>query len=267
MNNTITSAKQIRRYALQCINSQGSGHVGGTLSVIDAMAVLYDNHMRIDPSNPQLAGRDRFVLSKGHAGPALYATLCHKGFFPAEWLNTLNKLGTKLPSHCNMVLTPGVDMTAGSLGQGLSGAAGLALASKMSGDDANIYVICGDGELQEGQNWEAIMYLGAKKLDNVVLFIDHNGLQIDGTNDQVVAVEDLCAKMTAFGWDAVRIDGHDHEAIDRAITAGKASAVPYCIVLETVKGKGVSFYESMGASNHSTNCNNEQLALALAELA
>ncbi len=267
MTKTIDSAKQIRRYALQCINSQGSGHVGGTLSVIDAMAVLYDNHMRIDPSNPQLEGRDRFVLSKGHAGPALYATLCYKGYFPADWLNTLNKLGTKLPSHCNMVLTPGVDMTAGSLGQGLSGATGLALASKMSGDDANIYVICGDGELQEGQNWEAIMYLGAKSVDNVVLFVDHNGLQIDGTNDQVVAVEDLCAKFAAFGWNTERIDGHDHNAIDKAITNGKASNKPYCIVMDTVKGKGVSFYESMGASNHSTNCNNEQLAAALVELA
>ncbi len=267
MTDTINSAKQIRRYALQCINSQGSGHVGGTLSVIDALAVLYDNHMRVDASNPHMQGRDRLVLSKGHAGPALYATLCHNGFFPAEWLCTLNKLGTKLPSHCNMILTPGVDMTAGSLGQGLSGATGLALSSKMSGDDANIFAICGDGELQEGQNWEAIMYLGAKKVDNVVVMIDHNGLQIDGTNDQVVAVEDLCAKFSAFGWATERIDGHDHSAIDKAISNGKASDKPYCIVMDTVKGKGVSFYESMGASNHSTNCTDEQLRMALAELA
>lgn len=266
MTDTITSAKQIRRYALQCINSQGSGHIGGTLSIADVLAVLYDNHMNVDPANPQLAGRDRLVLSKGHAGPALYATLCHKGFFPESWLLTLNQLGTKLPSHCNMILTPGVDMTAGSLGQGLSGATGLALASKMSGDNAHIYVICGDGELQEGQNWEAIMYLGAKKIDNVILFVDHNGLQIDGTNDDVVAVEDLCAKFSAFGWDTVRINGHDHSQIDDAINNAKQAHAPVCIVMDTIKGRGVSFYEAMGASNHSTNCTNEQLALALAEL-
>lgn len=264
---TIDSAKQIRRYALQCINSQGSGHIGGSLSIIDTLAVLYDNHMNIDPTNPKMEGRDRLVLSKGHAGPALYATLCYKGYFPADWLLTLNKLGTKLPSHCNCVLTPGVDMSAGSLGQGISCATGIALGSRLAGDNAKTYVICGDGELQEGQNWEAIMYAGAKNINNLTLLVDNNNLQIDGTLDQVVSLGDIEAKLREFGWDAMTIDGHDHEAIDKALTYSHTSAKPCAIVLKTTKGKGISFYEEMGASNHSTNCDDNQLKIALEQLA
>lgn len=260
-------SKQIRRETLRCIHSQGSGHVGGSLSIADVLAVLYSNHMRVDPANRHKEGRDRLVLSKGHAGPALYATLALKGFFPMEWLDTLNVLGTRLPSHANINLTPGVDMTAGSLGQGLSCACGLALGEKIKKSDAYVYVICGDGELQEGQNWEAAMFAANKKLDNLIVFVDNNKMQIDGLTKDVMNVEDIEEKFKAFGFAATRVDGHDCAALDKAICLAKADAgVPHCIVMETVKGKGVSIYETMGAGVHSTTVNDEQYALALAEL-
>lgn len=265
MTDTQAVAKQIRKLTLKCINSQGSGHVGGSMSIVDVLTVLYTKFMRVNPAEPKMQGRDRLVLSKGHAGPALYATLCYKGYFGEDQLLTLNKLGTKLPSHCNMDLTPGVDMTAGSLGQGLSCACGLALGSKISGDDAMVYAIVGDGELQEGQNWEAAMFAGAKKLDNLVVFVDANGLQIDGTTDAVLKVEDFEEKFRAFGFATQRIDGHDHLAIETAIK-GITKGVPNCIVLNTIKGKGVSFYEAMGVGVHSTNCTDEQYQMAIAEL-
>lgn len=264
---TIETSKKIRALTLKCIGSLGSGHVGGSLSIADVLAVLYDNHMNVNPAQPDMPGRDRLVLSKGHAGPALYATLCYKGFFPEDWLLTLNKLGTRLPSHCNMLLTPGVDMTAGSLGQGLSCACGLATASKLAGDNATIYAIVGDGELQEGQNWCAMMYASDKKLDNLVVFVDKNGLQIDGTTEDVMDIGDIANKFRAFGFDTVSINGHDHEAIDKAITNAVAhKGSPSCIILNTIKGKGVSFYETMGAGVHSTTCSAEQLEKALSEL-
>ncbi|MCM1042803.1 MAG: transketolase [Corallococcus sp.] len=265
MQDTVSAAKQIRRLTLQCIHSQGSGHIGGCLSVADVLAVLYEKFMRIDPANPRKDGRDRLVLSKGHAGPALYATLCYKGYFSEEKLSTLNKLGTTLPSHCNLSLTTGVDMTAGSLGQGMSCACGLAVGSKIKGDGARIYVICGDGELQEGQNWEAAMYAGAKKLDNLVVFVDNNKMQIDGNTADILDVEDIGAKFRAFGFYVQRVDGHDHVQIENAVN-NIQKGVANCIVLDTVKGKGVSFYESMGAAVHSTTCNDQQYAAALAEL-
>jgi len=265
---TVNFSKQIRRETLRCIHSQGSGHVGGSLSIADVLAVLYAKHMDVDPQNPKRANRDCLVLSKGHAGPAWYATLALKGFFPLEWLDTLNKLGTRLPSHANINLTPGVDMTAGSLGQGLSCACGLALGKKLDGDNHYVYVITGDGELQEGQNWEGAMFAAAKGLDNLIVFVDNNKLQIDGATKDVLAVENIEDKFASFGFATTRINGHDHAAIDKAITAAKKdkNGKPHCIVLDTVKGKGVSFYENMGAGVHSTTCNDEQYKLALDEL-
>lgn len=260
-------SKEIRRATLRCLHSQGSGHVGGSLSIVDLLAVLYEKHMNVDPSNPKMEDRDMLVLSKGHAGPALYATLALKGFFPMEWLDTLNKLGTRLPSHVNLNLTPGVDMTAGSLGMGLSCACGLALANKAKGYKNYVYVITGDGELQEGQNWEGAMFAASKHLDHLIVFVDSNKMQIDGMTKDVVNIEDIEAKFAAFGFATQRVDGHDHAAIDAAIkTAKKQKGKPSCIVLDTVKGKGVSFYETMGLGVHSTNVSDEQYAKALEEL-
>lgn len=264
---TLEFSKEIRRQTLRCLHSQGSGHVGGSLSIADVLAVLYAKHMDVDPANPKRTNRDCLVLSKGHSGPALYATLALKGFFPLDWLDTLNKLGTRLPSHTNLNLTPGVDMTAGSLGQGLSCACGLALAKKLSGDTHYVYVITGDGELQEGQNWEGAMFASAKKLDNIIVFVDANKLQIDGTTQDVCNVEDIAAKFASFGFAATRVDGHNHRAIDEAIVQAKAEpGKPHCIVLDTAKGRGISFYESMGAGVHSTTVTDEQYAAALLEL-
>ncbi len=261
-------SKQIRREALRCMHSQGSGHVGGSLSIADLLAVLYTNHIKTDINNPKNLDRDQLVLSKGHAGPALYATLALKGFFPMEWLDTLNKLGTRLPSHVNLNLTPGVDMTAGSLGQGLSCACGLALAQKASHLNNYVYVILGDGELQEGQNWEGAMFAANKKLNNVIVFVDNNKMQIDGMTSQVMSVENIAEKFKAFGFVVDRINGHDHSAIDVAITNAKndGATAPHCIVLDTVKGKGVSIYENMGVGVHSTNVTAEQYQVALDEL-
>ena len=260
-------SKEIRRQTLRCLHSQGSGHVGGSLSIVDALAVLYSKHMDVDPANPKRDDRDKLVLSKGHAGPALYATLALKGFFPLEWLDTLNKLGTRLPSHVNINLTPGVDMTAGSLGQGMSCACGLALANKAKGIDKHVFVITGDGELQEGQNWEAVMFAANKHLDNLIVLVDNNRMQIDGLTKDVMGIENIEAKFAAFGWATERVDGHNHKALDEAITRAKAGkGVPHCIVMDTVKGKGVSFYETMGVGVHSTNVTDEQYSLAMEEL-
>ena len=264
---TVQFSKQIRRELLHCLHSQGSGHVGGSLSIVDVLAVLYSKHMDVDPKNPKRPNRDCLVLSKGHAGPAWYATLALKGFFPLDWLDTLNKLGTRLPSHANLNLTPGVDMTAGSLGQGLSCACGLALAKRMDGDNHFVYVITGDGELQEGQNWEAAMFAASHKLDNMIVFVDCNKLQIDGTTAEVCDLGDIQRKFEAFGFISTRVNGHDHDALDKAISKAKQEkGAPHCIVMDTIKGKGVSFYEQMGAGVHSTTVTDEQYKLALEEL-
>ena len=209
--------REIRRLTLTCIASLGVGHVGGSLSIAEALSVLYSKHMSFDPKNPGMEGRDRLVLSKGHAGPALYATLASFGFFDKEELKTLNRLGTKLPSHCNMLLTPGVDMTAGSLGQGISCGVGLAIGSKLRNDGAKIYVIVGDGECQEGQVWEAAMLAAHKKLDNLVVLVDNNKMQIDGLTENVCGIEDVASKFDAFGFNTVRVNGNDEEEIDRAL--------------------------------------------------
>ncbi|MEG1706021.1 MAG: transketolase [Clostridia bacterium] len=265
--NTLERSNEIRQLTLRCMASIGQGHVGGSLSIADVLAVLYSKHMRIDPKNPKLEGRDRLVLSKGHAGPALYATLASFGYFPKSELDTLNKLGTKLPSHCNMVLTTGVDMTAGSLGQGMSAAVGMAIGSVIKKDDATIYCIVGDGELQEGQNWEAAMYAGNRHLGNLIVFVDNNKMQIDGMTSDISNIEDIVAKFKSFGFHTQRISGSNHQAIDEAIIEAKKQLdKPSVIVMDTIKGAGVSFYEAMGSGNHNCAVTAQQLQDATQEL-
>lgn len=260
-------SREIRRLTLECIGSLGVGHLGGCLSIVDVLTVLYYSVMNVDPSNPKKEGRDRLILSKGHAGPALYATLVCKGFFPKEELYTLNRLGTNLPSHCDMNKTPGVDMTTGALGQGFSCAVGVAIGSKIKKDGAFIYTIIGDGESQEGQIWEAAMYAAHKKLDNLIAFTDYNRLQIDGTTDEINSLDDLPAKWEGFGWHVQRINGHDHAAIYEAIeNAKKVTGKPSMIILDTIKGKGVSFVENAAPANHNMPITKEQLETALQEL-
>lgn len=259
--------REIRYSLMDMIGHLGVGHVGGSLSIVETMVLLYYKHMRVDPKNPKKEGRDRFILSKGHAGPTLYAILADKGYFPKEMLYTLNQCGTSLPSHPDAQRTPGVDMTTGSLGQGLSIAVGIAAASRLKKDGARVYAIVGDGECQEGQIWEAAMYAAQLKLDNLIAFTDFNGLQIDGEIDEINGVNPLDKKWEAFGWDTQVVDGHDLIAIDTAIsTAQKTRGRPCMIVLKTIKGKGVRFVEEAGTGNHNMPVTAEQRAIALAEL-
>jgi len=223
--------------------------------------------MNINPKDPKMEGRDRFILSKAHAGPALYATLADKGYFPLDWLKTLNKPGTALPSHADMVRTPGVDMTAGSLGQGLSCAVGIAIGSRLSGDGAYIHAMIGDGESDEGQIWEAAMYAGHMKLDHLICFTDYNKMQLDGEIRDINDLEPLTDKWKAFGWNVYRVDGHDVDAIDSAITDAKSKkGKPSMIILNTLKGKGVSFLEAKWQNNHNVTISPEERKLALEEL-
>ena len=257
---------------MDAIGRVGVGHVGGSLSVVEALVVLYYRHMRIDPRNPRMEGRDRFVLSKGHAGPALYSVLACKGYFDKSLLETLNQLDTRLPSHCDMNLTPGVDMTAGSLGQGISCAVGIALGARIKKDAARIYCVIGDGESQEGQVWEAAMYAAHMKLDNLIAFTDYNGQQLDAPIDEINSLEPLVDKWRAFGWNVIDVpDGHDVEAIDAAIVRTQScQGKPSMIILHTVKGQGVSFAVAAGAtpttSNHNMPVSPEQWRQALEEL-
>lgn len=260
-------AKEIRALTIECIASIGQGHIGGSLSIVDALTVLYYKHMNIDPSNPKKEGRDRLVVSKGHAGPGVYATLAHKGYFPKEELYTLNKIGTNLPSHCDMNKTPGVDMTAGSLGQGLSCACGMALGSRLAKDGAYIYCIIGDGESQEGQIWEASMFAAHKKLDNLIVMLDNNKLQLCGYTEDVMSISDPVKKWESFGFFVQSIDGNDIDAIDNAIILAKQNkGCPSMIVLNTIKGKGFSYSETAGINNHSMPITQEQVELAKKEL-
>lgn len=263
----IKIAREIRALTIECIASIGQGHIGGSLSIVDALTVLYYKHMNVDPRNPKMEGRDRLVVSKGHAGPAVYATLAHKGYFPKEELQTLNKIGTKLPSHCDMNKTPGVDMTAGSLGQGLSCACGMALGSKLSQDYAYIYCIIGDGESQEGQIWEASMFAAANKLDNLIVMLDNNKLQLCGYTNDVLTLLDPSKKWESFGFYVQSIDGNDINEVDKAITNAKQNkGKPSMIVLNTIKGKGFSYSENAGIDNHSMPINAETLQKAKEEL-
>jgi transketolase len=266
--NLAEKAKEIRKLVMKTIGAAGMGHIGGSLSIVDVLTVLYYDAMNTDPSNPAMTGRDRFVLSKGHAGPALYATLAAKGFFPLDWLDTLNKPGTNLPSHADMTRTPGIDMTAGSLGQGISCAVGIAKAAKITGGREYVFTIVGDGESQEGSVWEASMAAAQYKLDNFIAFLDNNKLQIDGTVDEVMSLIDPVAKWSAFGFNTFRIDGHDCAALRDTIKKAKdlKNGKPTMIVLDTVKGKGVSFIESEGAANHSMPITGEMVEKAIREL-
>jgi len=259
--------RQIRYLTIDEIGELGVGHAGGSMSIIDTLVVLYYKHMNVDPKNPKMEGRDRLVLSKGHAGPALYAVLADKGYFPKEILYTLNKPGTTLPSHPDMNRTPGVDMTTGSLGQGFSCAVGIAIGSRIKKDNAKIYTIIGDGESQEGQIWEAAMYAAHKKLGNLIAFTDYNKVQIDGENTDINGLEPLTDKWRAFGWNTVAINGHDVIEIDKAIEQAKTCEdKPTMILVNTLKGKGVSFLEKTWKNNHNVSISPEQRKQALEEL-
>lgn len=249
-------ARAIRIGCLESIASLGVGHVGGSLSVADILALLYFRHLRIDTENPRAPDRDMFVLSKGHAGPALYATLAEAGFIPHEWLSTLNRGGTNLPSHADRNKTPGVDMTTGSLGQGFSAAAGIAagLAAekpRADGTRRRCWAIIGDGESDEGQVWEAAAFAAHYKLDNFIAFTDANKFQIDGETRAVMDLRDLRAKWEAFGWYSVEVDGHDIAALDRAIMAAReVRGKPCMIVMDTVKAKGLPAFEGKAESHN-----------------
>ena len=237
-------AKEIRKKTLHTIGTLGVGHIGGALSVADVLALLYGCQMKYDPKNPNAPDRDILVLSKGHAGPALYATLAIKGFFPLDWLDTLNKGGTRLPSHCDRNKTPGIDMTAGSLGQGLSAACGFAVGRKADGSNVKVFCIIGDGESDEGQVWEAAMFAAHSRLSNLIAFTDYNKMQIDGTTDQIMDLGDIESKWKSFGWYVQRCDGHDISAMHEAVCRSRAQdSKPSMIILDTIKGKGVSFCE------------------------
>ena len=262
--------RDIRCDILECIGHLGVGHIGGCLSLVEALAVLYFREMNVDPARPQMPGRDRLVCSKGHAGPAVYAALAERGYFDKKELLTLNQGGTHLPSHCDKNLTVGVDMTAGSRGQGFSGAVGAALGSKLEGDGATIYAIIGDGESQEGQIWEAAMFAAAKELDNLVGVTDYNKLQIDGPVAEVNGLEPLADKWAAFGWQVIDVeDGNDVEQVAAAFEharLGRGSGRPTMIILNTKKGCGVKWIEELGPGNHNTNLSEEQAAAAIAAL-
>ena len=262
--------KDIRCDIMTCIGHLGVGHIGGCLSIVEALAVLYFKEMNIDPKQPKMAGRDRFVCSKGHAGPAVYATLANRGYFDKKELLTLNQGGTNLPSHCDMNLTTGIDMTTGSLGQGFSCAVGVALGSKLEKDGATIYAMIGDGESQEGQIWEAAMFAAAKKLDNLIAFTDYNRKQIDGTTMEVNNLDPLDEKWSAFGWNVIEVeDGNDVEQVEEAVSHAKlgiGSGKPTMIILNTKKGCGVRWIEELGTGNHNTNVSAEQAEAAIREI-
>ncbi|HHX72909.1 MAG TPA: transketolase [Clostridiales bacterium] len=259
-------ATEIRKLALRMFAEIGKGHVGGAMSISDLLSVLYFKHLNIRPDEPRWLDRDRVVLSKGHAGPALYAALALRGYFPEEECLTLNQPGTNLPSHCDMNKTIGIDMTAGSLAQGFSASVGMAIACRLDGRDNYVYAIIGDGESQEGQIWEAGMYAANQKLSNLIAFCDNNGMQIDGMTDEINSVEPIADKWRAFRWHVLECDGHDVAAIDAAIVAAKQEKErPTMIIMKTIKGKGASFCEGTVAS-HSTNVNKELLDQALAAL-
>ncbi|MDR0404855.1 MAG: transketolase [Oscillospiraceae bacterium] len=267
MDNLDEKCKEIRKLTLLTIGNLGVGHIGGCLSIVELLVVLYYRHMKINPKDPKMPGRDRLVLSKGHGGPALYSVLCQKGFFEKDWLLTLNKFETKLPSHCDMNLTPGVDMTTGSLGQGLSCAVGMAIASKIRKDGATIYSIIGDGESQEGQIWEAAMYAGAKRVDNLIAFTDYNKMQIDGKVDEICDISPISDKWKAFGWSVIEVeDGHNCREICEAIEHAKTLEYPTMVILSTKKGKGISFAEKAKVNSHNMAITKEMLEQGFKEL-
>lgn len=263
-----SKCKEIRIKTLKTIGNLGVGHIGGSLSIIELLVVLYEKHMNIDPKDPKKEGRDRLIVSKGHSGPAVYAMLSDKGYFDEELLMTLNKPGTTLPSHCDMNKTPGIDMTAGSLGQGFSCAVGIAKASKLRNDGATIYAIIGDGESQEGQIWESAMFASHNKLNNFIAFTDYNKMQLDDYVDNICSIEPLDKKWESFGFKVIVVkDGNDVDEIDKAINEAKLEkSKPSMIILNTVKGKGISFAENAKVGNHSMTVTKELLEEGLREL-
>jgi transketolase len=244
-------ALEIRKLTIDAIGYLGVGHIGGALSIVEVLTLLYWEKMEnIDAKNPGKRDRDQLILSKGHAGPALYSVLAEKGYFPKDWLHTLNKGGTNLPSHCDMIRTPGIDMSTGSLGQGISAAIGKVFGNRLDKVDATVYVIIGDGESNEGQIWESAMCASHYRLNEIVAFTDYNKMQIDGYTCDIMNIDDITSKWNGFGWFVQRVNGHDFAEMSRAVDrAKKESCRPSMIVLDTVKGKGAHFAEAL-LSNH-----------------
>jgi len=260
------TACSIRMGVIESTHGAKAGHPGGSLSATEMFTYLYNAEMRIDPKNPKWEDRDRFVLSKGHTAPGLYSALAYRGFFPVEDLPTLRHIGSYLQGHPNMNETPGVDMSTGSLGQGISAAAGMALAAKYQGKDCRVYTLLGDGEIQEGQVWEACMFAAHYNLDNFCAIIDNNGLQIDGAVADVMSPYPIDEKLKAFGFEIAVVDGHSFDELEAAFAQAKATkGKPFAIIMKTVKGKGVSFMEN-NAGWHGKAPNDEEYAQAMAEL-
>ena len=259
-------ANEVRKGIITSVHAAKAGHPGGSLSAADIFTYLYFEEMNVDPKDPEKADRDRFVLSKGHTAPGLYSALAQKGYFPVEDLETLRHLGSYLQGHPDMKHIPGVDMCSGSLGQGISAAVGMAIAGKMDNADYRVYTLLGDGEIQEGQVWEASMMAGFRKLDNLVVIVDNNNLQIDGAIDEVCSPYPIDKKFEAFNFHVINIDGNDFDQIDAAFKEAKATkGMPTAIIAHTVKGKGVSFMENQ-VGWHGTAPNDEQYAVAMEEL-
>lgn len=261
------TANEIRKGIVTAVHSAKSGHPGGSLSAADIFTYLYFEELNIDPKDPKKADRDRFVLSKGHVAPGLYATLAHRGYFPVEDLTTLRHVGSYLQGHPDMKHIPGVDMSSGSLGQGISAAVGMALSAKLSDDSYRVYTLLGDGEIQEGQVWEAAMFAGARKLDNLVVIVDNNGLQIDGNIADVCSPYPIDKKFEAFNFHVISdVDAHDFDALEAAFKeARETKGMPVAIIVKSVKGKGVSFMENQ-AGWHGTAPNDEQYKIAMEDL-
>lgn len=260
------TAKEIRKGIIEAVYSNKSGHIGGSLSIADILTVLYFNEMKIDPKNPNWENRDRLVLSKGHSSPALYSTLAKKGYFDEKELKTFRNINSRLQGHPDKKHIPGVDMSTGSLGQGLSAANGMAIAAKMDKKDYRVYCILGDGEIEEGQIWEAAMTSNKYKLDNLCVIVDNNNLQIDGTIEEVMSSYPIDAKFRSFGFEIIKIDGHNIEEIIKAFEVAKnIKGKPTCIIAKTTKGKGISFMENQ-VDWHGKAPNEEEYLKALEEL-
>ncbi len=260
------TAVEVRKGIVEGVHAAKAGHPGGSLSAADIFTYLYFEEMNIDPKNPKDPDRDRFVLSKGHTAPGLYSVLAHRGYFPVEDLLTLRHTGSYLQGHPDMKHIPGVDMSSGSLGQGLSAACGMALGAKKSGKDFRVYALCGDGEIQEGQIWEAAMFAGFRKLDNLCVVVDNNNLQIDGPIDEVCSPYPIDKKFEAFNFHVINIDGNDFDQIKAAFDEAKATkGMPTAIIAHTVKGKGVSFMEN-NVGWHGKAPNDEEFAVAMEDL-
>lgn len=258
-------ATKIRMGIIEGTYSAKAGHPGGSLSAADVFAYLYEKEMRVNPKEPKWDDRDRLVLSKGHCAPGLYAALAYKGFFPVEDLKTLRHIDSYLQGHPNMNTVPGIDMSTGSLGQGISVAVGMAKGAKFLGKDVNVYSVLGDGEIEEGQVWEAMMFAHQYKLDNLCIIIDCNGLQIDGPCSEVMSAEPIDEKVKAFGFDVITIDGNDFDDLEKAFDAFHKSNKPFAIIMKTVKGKGVSYMENQ-VGWHGKAPNEEEYNIAMAEL-